>query len=65
VGGNAALYADPLLPEDLAEKIIQVLDEQTRKKLLAHAPSQIRQFELRSICQTWNGLYNELLRQEF
>lgn len=65
VGGDAALYANPLSAEDLAEKIMQAMDSHTRERLLKRAPGQIRQFELRSICETWNGLYNNLAGMNF
>lgn len=60
VGGDAALYANPRSAEELAEKIIQVTDTSTRDRLLKHAPGQISKFDLKSICNTWNGLYNDL-----
>ncbi len=59
-GGAAALYADPRSAEDLADKIIQVLDTRTRDRLLEHAPLQVRKFDLKHICNTWNELYKEL-----
>jgi glycosyltransferase involved in cell wall biosynthesis len=60
VGGDAALYANPLSAEDLAEKIMQAMDSHTRDRLLREAPGQIRQFDLRNICETWNRLYTDL-----
>lgn len=59
-GGEAALYANPRSAEDLADKIIQVMDTSTRDRLLKQAPLQVRKFDLRHICDTWNGLYNDL-----
>ena len=60
VGGEAALYANPRSAEDMAEKIIQVMDTRTRDRLLEQAPGQVRKFDLKHICEIWNGLYNDL-----
>ena len=60
VGGAAALYANPKSAEDLADKIIQATERETRERLMREAPGQIRQFDLRNICETWNKLYTDL-----
>ncbi|MFM8489584.1 MAG: glycosyltransferase, partial [Bacteroidota bacterium] len=60
VGGEAALYANPRSAEDMAEKIIQVMEPRTRDRLLEQAPGQVRKFDLKHICEIWNGLYNDL-----
>lgn len=61
VGGNAALYADPLSPVAMAQEIIKVLDSQNRQTLLAAAPGQVKQFDLEMICRQWMDLYRSLV----
>lgn len=57
VGGDAALYANPAEPEDLAAQISKVFDTGIRQELIAKMPAQIEQFSPQRICAAWMELY--------
>lgn len=57
VGGAAALYADPLLAEDLATQIRQVFSTNVRNKLFEAARTQIQPFSAEKICAEWMDVY--------
>lgn len=57
VGGEAALYANPTVPEDLATQISKVFDTGIRQQLTAKMPAQIEQFSPQRICAAWMEVY--------
>jgi glycosyltransferase involved in cell wall biosynthesis len=57
VGGNAALYASPSEPEQLAEKILESFKPEVRVDLCAKIPAQIEQFSPERICSAWMKVY--------
>ena len=60
-GGNGALYANPLDVNDLAEKMRQVLMNQTlRNDLILKGKEQVKQFSGERIAGQLMELYREL-----
>jgi glycosyltransferase involved in cell wall biosynthesis len=57
VGGTAALYADPLLAEDLANQIRQVFSPSVRERLFEASRTQIQLFSPEKICAEWMDVY--------
>lgn len=60
VGGNAALYADPHRPEELAQQIAKALGKELRAELASKMPGQMEQFSPARICAAWMGVYKKL-----
>lgn len=62
VGGEAALYADPHEPHDIAEKVLQVLEDSAlREELVARGLARARQFTWRRMAEQTCQVYDELL----
>jgi glycosyltransferase involved in cell wall biosynthesis len=62
VGGNAALYFDPHDPRDIAEKIVQALeDDLQRSTMIARGSQRVRQFTWRRTAEANLRVYEEAL----
>lgn len=59
VGGNAALYADPLSVEDIAAQMRRVLDSGVRNELIVNASEQVKLFSPEKICAAWMEVYQK------
>lgn len=60
-GGNAALYANPLDVADIAQKMKQILEnESLRKELVKNGKEQVKKFAPELIAKQLNDLYTEL-----
>lgn len=61
VAGNAALYFDPLNEEDMAEKMEQVLhDESLREQLVAAGRERVRQYSWQRCAEATMAVYEEI-----
>ena len=62
VYGSAAQYFDPKDPEDIAEAILKVINnEKLRKDLIKKGHSQARKFSWRKMAQETLEVYSEIL----
>jgi glycosyltransferase involved in cell wall biosynthesis len=66
VGGDAALYADPRNPEDIAEKIHRgVEDGDLRADLTERGLARARQFTWQRMAEETLKVYDELLKEQY
>ena len=62
VGGEAALYVDPLDPRDLAEKVAQVAEDAgLRQKLVERGLARVREFSWQRTAEATLKVYEEVL----
>ncbi len=62
VAGQAGLYADPYSPEDIAEKIVRLLeDDDLHRRLVGEAAIQEARFRDEAIAREWIQLYQSLI----
>jgi glycosyltransferase involved in cell wall biosynthesis len=61
VGGNAAQYFNPLDINDITNVLNSLLNSENRKKLAAHIPEQLAQFESQYLLQEYKILYQKVL----
>lgn len=60
VGGDAAIYFNPVEPEDMVEKILQVLDsESLRKKLIVKGKERVKFFSWQKLAKQTLEVYRE------
>lgn len=63
-GGDAALYADPHDPTDLAEKVLQAVeDRELREKLIQRGLARAREFPWRRTAECTLRVYDEVLAE--
>ena len=61
VGGEACLYFDPALPEDMVEKISRVLDDDgLRQQLIKRGSKRYKQFSWQKLAEKTLEVYNSL-----
>jgi glycosyltransferase involved in cell wall biosynthesis len=62
VGGGAALYVDPTDPADMAQKVVQAVeDEMLRSNLVVQGLARAREFTWRRTAEATLAVYNEIL----
>lgn len=66
VGGNAAIYTDPVSIEDLSEKLIQLLTQDSlREQCRVRGLDQVKKFSWDTSSQkTWNAIEQILLKRK-
>jgi glycosyltransferase involved in cell wall biosynthesis len=63
VGGEAALYVDPHNPMDIAQKVIQAVEDQTlREDLVQKGRARASEFTWRRTAEATLAVYDEVLK---
>jgi len=63
-GGDAALYADPLDPQDIADKVLRAAeDPELRLKMIQQGLSRAGEFSWRRVAEATLQVYDEVLSQ--
>lgn len=62
VNGDAALYFDPFNPQEMADKVAEVLDnKRTRQKLIANGHQQIKKYSWKKMAEQTLAVYDQVV----
>ncbi|HEY1054169.1 MAG TPA: glycosyltransferase family 1 protein, partial [Emticicia sp.] len=63
IAGSGAVLVDPTQPEEIAEKIIKLLnDTEMRAKVIAYGLERVKLFSWKQTTEKMVGIYNEILK---